>query len=55
MDLTPRVSQPGVSSARAPLAFQSDHIAELTRALHGVEGLVGHPVLMGGGGVGIDV
>src|SRR5579871_1472638 len=55
MDITPRSSQLGPSSARTPLAFQPDHVAELTRALHGVEGLVGHPVLMGGGGVGIEV
>ena len=55
MDLTARTAQPGASSPRAPLAFQRDHIAELTRALHGLEGLVGHPVLMGGGGVGIVV
>jgi NADH/F420H2 dehydrogenase subunit C len=55
MDLTARASQSGVSSPRTPLAFQGDHIAELTRALHGLEGLAGHPVLMGGGGVGILV
>ncbi len=55
MDLTSRSSQPGASPARTPLAFQRDHIAELTRALHGLEGLVGHPLLMGGGGVGIEV
>jgi NADH/F420H2 dehydrogenase subunit C len=55
MDLTARGAQPGASSPRTPLAFQRDHIAELTRALHGLEGMVGHPVLMGGGGVGIEV
>ncbi len=55
MDITPRSSQLGASPARTPLAFQRDHIAELTRALHGLDGLVGHPVLMGGGGVGIEV
>lgn len=56
MDITARPSsQPGASSPRTPQAFQRDHIAELTRALHGLEGLVGHPVLMGGGGVGIEV
>jgi NADH/F420H2 dehydrogenase subunit C len=55
MDLTARASGPGVSSPRTPLAFQRDHIAELTRALHGLEGLIGNPVLMGGGGVGINV
>jgi NADH/F420H2 dehydrogenase subunit C len=55
MDITPRSSQLGTSPARTPLAFQRDHIAELTRALHGLEGLIGNPVLMGGGGVGIEV
>jgi NADH/F420H2 dehydrogenase subunit C len=55
MDITARSGQPGASVPRAPLAFQPDHIAELTRALHDLEGLVGHPVLMGGGGVGIEV
>jgi NADH-quinone oxidoreductase subunit C len=55
MDLTRGAAQPGASAARTPLAFQSDHIAELTRVLHGLDGLVGHPVLMGGGGVGIEV
>jgi NADH/F420H2 dehydrogenase subunit C len=55
MDITPRSSQLGASPARTPLAFQRDHIADLTRALHGLDGLVGHPVLMGGGVVGIEV
>lgn len=55
MDLTPRSSQQGASSPRTPLAFQRDHIADLTRALHSLDKLVGHPVLMGGGGVGIEV
>ena len=55
MDITARPAQPGAPSSKTPVAFQHDHIAELTRALHGLEGLVGHPVLMGGGGVGIEV
>jgi NADH/F420H2 dehydrogenase subunit C len=54
MDIA-RPSQPGAPAAKTPLAFQRDHIAELTRALHSLDGLVGHPVLMGGGGVGIEV
>ena len=55
MDLTSSASQPGASTPRTPLPFQRDHIAELTRALHGLEGLIGNPLLMGGGGVGIEV
>ncbi len=55
MDLTRQPSGRGAASLRTPLAFQRDHIAELTRALHGRDGLVGHPRLMGGGGVGIEV
>jgi NADH/F420H2 dehydrogenase subunit C len=55
MDMISRTGSGGALSSKAPLAFQADHIAELTRALHGLDGLVGHPVLMGGGGVGIEV
>jgi NADH/F420H2 dehydrogenase subunit C len=55
MDIVSRAAQPGGASARLPLAFQPDHIAELTRALHSLDGLVSHPVLMGGGVVGIEV
>ena len=55
MDIVSRAAQPGGASAKLPLAFQPDHIAELTRALHSLDGLVGHPVLMGGGVVGIEV
>jgi len=54
MDIVSR-TRPGAFSPRTPLAFQPDHIAELTRALHSLNGLVGHPALMGGGGVGIEV
>ncbi len=49
MDIT------SASRPPTPLAFQRDHVAELTRALHSLDGLVGHPVLMGGGGVGVEV
>jgi NADH/F420H2 dehydrogenase subunit C len=49
MDIT------SASQSATPLAFQRDHVAELTRALHSLDGLVGHPALMGGGGVGVEV
>src|SRR5579883_1637582 len=55
MDITSRAARSGGVSAKLPLAFQPDHIAELTRALHSLDGLVDHPILMGGGGVGIEV
>lgn len=54
MDLTPSPAR-SAASAATPLAFQRDHVAELTRALHPLGGLVGHPVLMGGGGVDVEV
>jgi NADH/F420H2 dehydrogenase subunit C len=54
MDMISRTPRPSAVPPSAPPAFQPDHIAELTRALHSLEGISGGPVLMGGGGVGIE-
>jgi len=54
MDMSARMPRTNPVPLSMPQAFQPDHIAELTRALHSLEGMVGDPVLMGGGGVGIE-
>ncbi len=54
-NLPARTFGPRAVPASTHQAFQPDHIAELTHALHTLDGLVGHPVLMGGGGVGVEV
>ena len=55
MDLNSRAARASGVPTKLSLAFQPDHIDELTRALQSLEGLVGQPAPMGGGAVGIEV